>query len=360
MPRIVIFSDQFLPTFPALEIPLFKELKNRGLDVSYILQEGDIRLTVPELVKIYGPIATSVIKPKHLLNLMAKDDILVSRFAYKGIAGDTATAIKNAKHRILMLDPAAIDIRVRECPAQYITVKSEHMKQEVLKKFHNYKQIFTTGTIHFDAAATTQVDRTEFMKSYGLNPNKKLALLTPANPAEGNHQKGVDNEYSQIAKIVKDKCPGYELMIKAHPMDYTAKLPAIPGVIHKHEYYKGHYSWEKFAPNAVVVKAEEGYKAIKACDVVLNVRSSIAMETPLFNKPLLNINRSKYTTNWPYLEGAMTDIKIEDLATILNTNSYSIDAEKCKKYISKYCFANDGKAYYRTADAIVKLLNKEV
>jgi len=360
MPKVVMFSDQFLPTFPYLDLPLFNDIKSRGIDIVYILQDGDHRLVEPSLSATYKALNPTVVrKTSEVLSYISKDDLLVERFAYKGVAADVANHAKHAKRKILMLDPAAIDIRVRQCPAQYVTAKSKYMKLEILKKF-SYTGIFTTGTIHFDAAATTQVDRDEFMKSYGLNPSKKLALLTPANPAEANHQTGVDNEYEQIAAIVKNQCPDYELMIKAHPMDYTAKIPPRPGIVHKHEYYKGSYSWEKFAPGAVVVKAEEGYKAFKACDVVLNVRSSIAMETPLFYKPLLNINRSKYTTNWPYSATAMIDIELGELAAVLNTNSYSANVEGCNKYIAEHCLSNDGKAYFRTANAIVKILKGEV
>lgn len=355
-----MFSDQWLPTFPYLDIPLYKEIKNRKLSVTYVLQEGDHRLVEPSLSAYHTFNIATVRKPTDVAALVGTDDLLVTRFAYKGFAAEAATTARAAKKRILMLDPAAIDIRVRECPAQYLTAKSGYMRREILKKFPKYKHIFTTGTIHFDPAAITSVNRDEFMKSYGLDPAKKLALLTPANPAEANHQVGVDNEYEEIARIVRDHCPDYELMIKAHPMDYTAKLPARPGIIHKHEYYKGAYSWEKFAPNAVVAKAEEGYKAIKACDVVLNVRSSIAMETPMFAKPLLNINRSKYTTNWPYGKDAMTDIELGELAAVLNTNSYSVNVEGCKQYVFDHCLSNDGKAYVRTTDAIVQILNGKV
>jgi len=357
MTKVVMFSDQFLPTFPYLDVPLYNEVVSRGIQVVYVLQNGDYRLVDPSLSVVYNTLNLATIKKtKDILAYVDKNDLLVTRFDYKGTASQVAMDAKNSKRNILMLDPAAIDICTRECPAQQITAKSADMKSRILKKFVNYRNIFVTGTIHFDAAATTQVDKIEFMKSYGFNTNKKLALLTPANPAEANHQKGVDDEYEQIAKIVKEQCPNYELMIKAHPMDYTAKMPSRPGVIHKHEYYKGLYSWEKFAPNAVVVKAEEGYKAFKACDIVLNVRSSIAMETPLFEKPILHINRSKYTTNWPYSKDVMIDIKMDKLAYVLNNNNYSVGANECKKYVERYCFSGDGKSYVRIADVIIKLL----
>jgi hypothetical protein len=123
MPKIVMYSDLWLPTFPYLDIPLYKELKSRGIDVRYVLQEGDIRL-VDNILSFYPDITQTIAKPKDVVGLLNKDDLLLMRFVYKGIGGEVAEKARTAGHKILMLDPAAIDLKHRECPAQYITAKS--------------------------------------------------------------------------------------------------------------------------------------------------------------------------------------------------------------------------------------------
>ncbi len=359
MSKVFIFSDMFLPTFPYLEMPLYKELNARKIPTAYVLQDGDIRLTDNELVKTFGKLDHLIMvkRPKALLGFMDKGDLLVSRFAYKLPAGDLAAKVRAAGHKILMYDPSGIDIRVRACPAQYLTAKSEALKTATLIKFpRQYKHIFVTGTIHNDAAAITEVDREAFMKSYGMDPDKRFVILTPANPGEMGHQHGINNEYTQIIKIVKEQCPNYEIAVKAHPLDYTASMKLQPGIIHKNEHYQGDHSWEQFAPGITVIRAEEGYKAIKACDAVLNVRSSIAMETALFRKPLININRRNYTTNWPFDENVMLDVEMDELAYVLNTGNYAIDDTACLKYVERETYSDDGKAYMRTADAAEKIL----
>jgi hypothetical protein len=57
---------------------------------------------------------------------------------------------------------------------------------------------------------------------------------------------------------------------------------------------------------------------------------------------------------------AMTDIELGNLAAVLNTNSYSVSVEGCNKYIAEHCLSNDGKAYFRTANAVIKVLKGEV
>jgi hypothetical protein len=357
-----MFDDQFLPTFPYLQLPLYNHLQKMGTEVIYVLQEGDIRLTDRKLVKVFGRLNIRTVKKlKQIKSCFSRGDLLVMRFAYKLAAGKVANIIRAARYNILMLDPAGIDIRVRESPAQYLTAKSESLKRAALKKFRkHYRNIFVTGTIHNDAVAITEVDREKFMKSYGMNPEKKFVILTPANPGELGHQKGINSEYSKIIRIVQKQCPDYEIAVKAHPLDYTASMKAQPGIIHKNEHYNGKHSWEQFAPGVRVIKADEGYRAIKACDAVLNVRSSIAMETALFRKPLININRSKYTTNWPFDPSTMIDVKIGELATTLNTFDYAVDEQACLAYVKRETFSDDGKAYIRTADAAIKILEGRV
>jgi hypothetical protein len=231
------------------------------------------------------------------------------------------------------------------------------LRVATIKKFPgHYKNIFVVGTIHMDDAAATTVNKEEFIKSYGLDPKKKLAVLTPANPGELGHQKGINNEYKQIVEIVKSKCPGYELVIKGHPLDYTASMSSQPGVVHKNEHYAGQHSWKNFGQDTVVIRAEEGYKAFKACEVVLDVRSSVAMEAVMLKRPVLFVNRKKYTLNWPFDGKIMKDVDMGGLADALNNNKYGVDLAAYNAYCKREMLSDDGKAYERTADVAISLL----
>lgn len=354
-----MFSDLFLPTFPYLEMQLYNEIKSRGIEVIYVLRNGDIRLTDKKLAKTFSNLNLRLIKtPSQILSLLSKGDLLLMRFAYKGYGGDVATKARSAGHKILMYDPSGIDIRVRACPAQYLTAKSDSLKKKTMAKFpRQYKGVYVTGTIHCDAATVTKVDRSAFMHSYGLNPNKKFAILTPANPGEA-WMDGLIDDYKRIVEIVKNKCPDYDLAIKCHPSDYVAKYKPQPGIVHKNQHYGGRNSWEVIDPSLTVIRAEQGYMALKACDVVLNVRSSIAMETCLFEKPLININRAKYITNWPFDSKIMMDIEMDELEYVLNAGSYFVNSDACKKYCEVENFSSDGRAYVRTVDVAERILKR--
>jgi len=357
--KIYIFSDMFLPTFPYLELPLYNYLVKQGVDVTYVLQDGDVRLNDDELFDTFSKLNLKTISsPKKIVQQVGanKGDLLLSRFDYKRQCAEAATVFKSIG-TVFMYDPSGIDIRVRQCPAHYLTAKSKALKQATLRKFPRaYKNIFTTGTIHYDAAATTKVNRDDFMRSYDLDSRKKLLILTPANPGEA-WMEGLQNDYKRIVEIVITQCPDYELAIKCHPLDYAIKKKSQPGIVHKNQHYGGKGSWEILAPNLPLIKPEEGYMAIKACDVVLNIRSSLAMETPMFYKPILNINRSKYVTNWPFDSGVMIDIEMDELAHVLNTNNYGIDEGACISYVKREAYSDDGKAYVRIGDIAIKIIN---
>lgn len=359
---IFMYNDLYLPTFPYLEIHLYNELKSRGMDVKYVLEEGDIRLVTSELSKIYLPITTTVKKARHINGLVGPKDLLVMRFCYKDVGGPVADAARASKKKILMLDPAAVDLCFRECAAQFITSKSSWMTERVKAKYPGrYKEIFTTGTIHFDEAFRGQsLDKKQLMEKHGLNPNKKLAILCKASQGEIGHQKGVDEEYKNIVEIIKNRCPDYELLFKAHPIDHHSQFPNIPGTKHKNEHYNNRPSWEALFPAGIsVLEPALGYNGFKVADVILNVRSSVGMESVLFPTPLVNINSDKYLVNWPKSSnhGVMKNINICDLEMVLNSASFFVDSMACKRHAMIFCDPLcDGRAYARTADTIEKIL----
>ena len=60
--KIVFFSDLYLPTFPFLELPMYREAEKRGIDVVYVLQNGDIRLTDKKLAKTFNSLNLKTIE----------------------------------------------------------------------------------------------------------------------------------------------------------------------------------------------------------------------------------------------------------------------------------------------------------
>jgi len=313
MSKIYLYNDLYLPTFPYLDIPLYNELKLKNPSSYYILQAGDIRLFDKILMEKYMSLNPIIVKNiQEIPNLVGKDDLLIQRFCYKNSGGTVMAIAKSKSKKVLALDPAAVDVAFRTCDARYLAVKSEWMKSQVIKKYPaQYEKIFVTGTIHFDSSLNIMANKKQFMESYGLDTNKKLVIVCKAHPGEMGQQKNVDNEYKDIIKIINNKCQQYEFLFKAHPSDYSIDLPQIPGVIHKGAVYNNCASWRVLFPEGIkVVKPEEGYLSFACADLVINVRSSIGMETPLFPVPLINVNSHKYLVNWPKvnINGVMKNI----------------------------------------------------
>lgn len=361
MSKVFVFSDLYLCTFPFIEFPLYNELLKNNIDPVYIMHKDDIRFSIPHISEEFKKLNLFKLSNySDMLDISSPGELFIMRFCYKGVGGDVATLLVKNKRKLLQYDVGGIDIRVRACPGQYLTAKSDSLYTQAKKKFANqYRKIFTTGAIQYDFAYTTKVERKQFFQSYGLDINKKLVILTTANPGEA-WMPGLKDDYRKIVEIVSDRCPEYQIMLKCHPLDYMAGMSNKPGVIQKGQHYGNKPSWNELFPDIKVVRAEEGYKALKACDAVLNIRSSIAMETALFRKPLININRHQYTTNWPFDPKVMMDIDLGELAAVLNAGIYSVDEKACKVYCKNENLSDDGKAYVRTANAAIKILSGEV
>lgn len=348
----------FLPTFPYLEVDLFTELQNRGLEVIYVLREGDYRLVNGELSNIFANMPTMTIKHKpDILSIMEKGDLFVLGYAQKPGEWDfdVSKIVRKAGFKVFMHDVAGFDICKRDTWAHYISVKSEYMKEEIERhgRTKKFEKIFVTGTVHHDAAWETRLlNRDWFWEQYGLDPAKKVALLTPANPDEMFIHDNVMGDYQTIIKTIQTQCPDYQLIMKCHPFDYTEKLPDVPGIKKK----KSTHNWEVNAPGVPIVKAEEGYQAVRSADVIISVVSSLAMEICLFEKPLLLVNSKKHRNEWPKSESYMKHIQPNQLADTLNNNDYGVDKKACTEFCNYVAHSRDGQAYVRIANAIEEVL----
>lgn len=354
MSKIVFFNGMFLPTFPYIEVPLFNELKSRGLEVQYVLRDGDYRLINDDMRPTFEAMNLAIIKTKNdILSLMSNGDLFLISFAQKPGEWDfdVSEIVRKAGYKIFMHDVAGYDVCTRDTWAHYMSVKSEYMKKEIARhgRTKRFERIFVTGTVHHDQAAMTlSLDRDAFMTKYGLDPSKKFALMTPGNPDELFIHNNIMVEYSHIINTITQQCPDYELAIKCHPFDYTEHLPSVPGIKKK----KMSHQWDKNAPGIPIIEAAEGYSAIRAADVVVSVVSSLSMEICLFNKPLVVLNRDKHRNEWPQSTSHMKNIKSSDLADTLNNCKYGVDQKACDEFCKYVAHSRDGKAYIRIADAI--------
>jgi hypothetical protein len=80
MNKVLMYSDMFLPTFPYLELQLYKYLVDKGVEVTYVLHERDVRLTTPELAKTFEELnLVTVSGPGRVVKAIDKKAMLVSR-----------------------------------------------------------------------------------------------------------------------------------------------------------------------------------------------------------------------------------------------------------------------------------------
>jgi len=350
MGKIVYFNDLVMQTFPFVDEKLYFDLKSKHSDIVYVVYEDDARVKDSKLYERYKEYNLHIIKSeKDILGLLNAGDILVARFSHKygvgKIQAQLHKLIKKKHIKLFLYDIASIDSQLRAIYANDFAIMGKTTEDAIRKRFNGfYSNIHVTGTIHQDSVTSVSVDKGEFMTKYNMDSSKKLVILTIANPAETNSCPDIIDYYRKIVEIVQIKCGDkYEIAINAHPADYNTKYPSYSGIIKKNTKYGNKSSWEVFA----------------RADVIVNIRSSVAMEAVLFYKPILNIEFDSYIINWPRenIKGLMSDVNIDDLERTLMEEDFCSNTDLCNEYISKHFHANDGLAYKRISGIITGMIS---
>lgn len=351
-----MFSDRFFPTFPYAEVSLLKRLRECA-KVDFYMFNNDPRFSIPLTKSFYNNLNVKRIDKINEIKV-TKKDLFVCGFDYKYYGGKGALMSKKIGATVFMYDVGGIDSTVREAPTHYFAAKGPWTKDRMKKTVgRRYKKIFNTGCIFFDNVKKP-FDRDKFFNKYGLDKKKRLALLTPASPVEvGIQGRSITLEYTNILKEIS-KLSGWQVMIKGHPCDYHPLYKPSSSILsNRNFHYDGKSSWEKFAKGIKinVCDPQDGYDAIKASDVIVGITTSLALEIPMFYKPMICVNRGKYKINWEFDKKVMIDVSLNKLSNFLDKGAYRVNKVFYDRYINRHTMGNDGMSYKRVAGKIIKI-----
>jgi len=406
--KILVYTSMYYIGSEKQNLPLVKELLSRGHHVIHAAPTMKFNISnntgFPNSFKQdkdFINYKTNWINSSgQMFRLIRKCDILIignARFL------DPLVDYARKKNKIIIqnMDKSSFDIINNE-PDLYCSI-SEKFRDIFLSKY-NYPShnIRITGALQFDDANPDNyvgLDKDSFCNKYKLDPSKKIAIWLPSSPAsQWDNRKQI---YKQACEIISES--GFNLLIKGHPWDYLKRkmetqYPESPNL----------HSWEILAPEASVCEPHDFYKAIYFCDVGVSSTSSVCIEFPLFHKPFIYVDRyesflfpdfvtdaefpieKSHVPGWhkfdvhndlikmieegfkgvhplsytnpsyykdPKLEFIGMDVKMDELKDVLENKKYLVtDTKLYARYIQKWCFKNDGKAYKRIADATEEYL----
>lgn len=232
-----------------------------------------------------------------------------------------------------------------------IAVISAFAKKAYIQMGVPPEKIFITGQPRFDLIQNRKFNKDQLKAELKIPENKHLAVLA-TQPLVGFIWTEKDNEkfIEMVCNAVK-KIPETVLVIKIHPVESINIYKII---------------LKNLKEDSVIICQDiELYELLNACDLLMTVHSTVALEAMIFDKPVITINLSGKPDIFPYAQsGAAIGVYIEeDLVpaiknTLFNEEMKKKIAQERKKFVYEHAYLQDGKASKRVADLIIQLIQK--
>jgi len=221
--------------------------------------------------------------------------------------------------------------------------------KNILIKLGSYppKNVVVTGQPKYDVLAFADkiYKKERVCNLLKIDPNKKLIVFAsqPDSPQM--------NEllFRFIFQAVK-KIPGTQLVIKLHPNEYDSSL---------HERVA-----REAGVNAVIVKDIDLFELLHACDLMLTLSSTVAMEAMILDKSVITVNLTNAPDAMPFAEsGAAIGVyKREDIYPAINKALKNKQVRRNlqlrrKKFVYNNAFKIDGQASGRVINLIKEMLH---
>lgn len=213
------------------------------------------------------------------------------------------------------------------------------------------EKIFITGQPRFDLVWQKEFHRERILKELGIPENKGIVILA-TQPLLGFLWK--EEEWERFIETVvraMDDYPEEQLVLKLHPNESL-------------EDYQELLTRMKCNNKVVICQNIDLYELLHACDLLMTVHSTVALEAMLFNKPVIcldftgrNIFQSFYTES-----GAAISVRSEgELSPAIQKALYDPRArdeqeQNMKRFVSKHVYKPDGQVSKRVAELIIQLI----
>jgi predicted glycosyltransferase len=220
-----------------------------------------------------------------------------------------------------------------------MAVTGEAMKNVLMKRGVMPEQLVITGQPRYDELFMRTFNKEKLFRELGISTDNKIIVLT-TQPV--SHEEN-ESLISAVTAAMKE-FPQAQLVIKLHP-DENLK-------------------WYQHAINSlnykvIIVKDLDLFELLNACDVMMTLYSTTALEAMIMDKPVITINLMNIPDRMPYAESgaALGVYSAEDIAPAIKKAMYDEEIKKKletgrKKFVYEQAYLIDGKASRRVADLI--------
>lgn len=237
----------------------------------------------------------------------------------------------SVQHGILkQVGPAVVD---------KIAVWGDGVKRQLMESNFDKEQIVVTGCPKNDRMKVIRDKETVRKEIGGFG---KHVILFPTSPQPYiTNKKYIDMLFGVISEF-----PDARFVVKTHPRE--ADISIYQQTAKKHEL-------------DVIIKRNDLYDLINACDIVVTVSEMVALEAALMGKPVIIFNPLEKKHIIPLVEkGVVVGIHEQDklacmIKNMLTKNEQKRLSRRMSHFIADYAYKLDGKSSERVADVIVSL-----
>lgn len=229
--------------------------------------------------------------------------------------------------------------------ADKMAVTGEAMKNALIKRGVSAEQLVITGQPRYDKLLKMTFNRGKTCRELGISEKKNLIVLTT--------QPVSNEENYQLLSAVSEAMKGFpdtELVIKLHPDENLKWYQQVINSLNC---------------KAVIVRDIDIFELLNACDMMMTLFSTTALEAMILDKPVITINLMNMPDRIPYAKsGAAIGVyREEDLAPAIKRAMYDEETRKKletgrKKFVYEQAYLVDGKASSRVAD-LIKIMAKD-
>lgn len=255
----------------------------------------------------------------------------------------------------------------------YIICWNEVMRKEAIS-IHKYSpdRVFVSGIYRFDhhfEKHENELTREEFLKSKNLDPTKKTLLLSTVPP---NTYPPQYNVWRKIIQKHRENAFGepVNLFIRLHPNDSLEKYKEFEGIDNVHIELPGKQKNKTSSGGHKIEMDKDDLDnlrySLKYTDININFRSSLSLETTIYNKPIINIALDNYANRY-YVDWYIPIIESKGVKLVTTENELDkaimdylknpgTDMEGRKKIFNEYIGFSDGLSYKRSVEMLDKIV----
>ena len=261
----------------------------------------------------------------------------------------------------------------------YLIAWNEALVKKAAVEIHGYadKNVFVSGVMrfdhHFSGKSRTAEDRGHFLAEKGLDPSLKTILYTTVPPQIYPFQVKFLEDLIRL-RSVDELGENFNILVRLHPRDDFQYYKKFENLKNVHVENAGKLKNLRGAQLHKVEMDKEDLdnlrKTLLYSDLAVNFRSSLTLETCIYDLPTINLAYNGYELYYqmdhyiPIIKRGVVRLAHDEKEFIQLAKEYlknpRLDSEARQQLAKDYVPFQDGLSYKRSVDFLEKIIQDKI